>query len=183
MVSFFGLILFLSQSCSISFVVLPLVMSICYSWGSVVIWVWYLGHSLQDSWGRIELSSLFPLIFLLLGTPLVGCGICLDCIPMTRPRGSSGESLDGWVGPIVLVCLASLWWASKVVQGTFLVWSWGSLGVINMSLNLMIFLSSFVIMGFKILTQPSYIVLLASSKSAGWLSTILLILGMIMSGP
>ena len=34
----------------------------------------------------------------------------------------SGKSLGGKVGPIALVYLASLWWASRVVQGTFQVW-------------------------------------------------------------
>ena len=41
--------------------------------------------------------------------PLVGCGIFLACVPLTRLGESSGESLGGRVGPIVLVCLASLW--------------------------------------------------------------------------
>ena len=85
------------------------IVCICCSCGFVFIWMWYQGHSLLVSWGRIELRSLWPLIFLLLGTLLVGCGICLACIPLTRHGESSGELLGGRVGPIVLVWLASLW--------------------------------------------------------------------------
>ena len=59
---------------------------------------------------------MWPLIFLLLGTPLVGYGICLAWVPLTRHRELSGELLGGKIGPIMLVCLASLWWASGVVQ-------------------------------------------------------------------
>ena len=65
---------------------------------------------------------MLPLIFLLLGIPLVSYGIRLASVPLTRLGESSGESLGARVEPIVLVCLASLWWASEVVQGTFQVW-------------------------------------------------------------
>ena len=62
---------------------------------------------------RVKIT--WPLIFLSLGTLLVGCGICLAWVPLTGHGESSGELLGGRVGPIVLVCLASLLWASGVV--------------------------------------------------------------------
>ena len=55
--------------------------------------------------------------------------------------------------------------------------------MISMSLDSVTILSSLVIMGSKMLTQSSLMALWISSKSAGRLSTILLVLGTIMSGP
>ena len=51
------------------------------------------------------------------------------------------------------------------------------------SLDLVIFLSSLMIMDSKISTQSSKIALLVTGRSVGRLLIILLVLGMIMSGP
>lgn len=51
-----------------------------------------------------------------------------------------------------------------------------------MSFDLVIFLSSLMIMGSKMLTQSSLIVLSISGKTTSRLPTILLVLGTIMSG-
>ena len=78
--------------CVMRWVVVGLVVvCICCSHGSIVILMWYLRHSLLGSWGRIELRSLWPLIFLLIGTSLVRCDICLACVPRLDMKSQVGS--------------------------------------------------------------------------------------------
>ena len=152
MVAFFDTVLFPSQSCSISFSVLPLVSTLPYSTSFIPSLLSKTIRSLSlcremgsgrlgccvhllQLWFCSHLNVIFraqPVGFFRKNRVKLTVALDLPFIGDTTswllylfglgPINWIESQVGSYVGPIVLVCLASLWWASGVKQGTFQVW-------------------------------------------------------------